>query len=141
MSLHPRICRPQAIYGDAAAFCIQVEGKGAPLHPSSDCDDQRPLCRSGNGARCTEASRSAGTDGRRLTRSRGVPEPGSRIQRECRAPDSLVMQRPRPAAALCHSDKRRSEAGREELLATPISLPSNERLVGAACIRANDGTN
>jgi hypothetical protein len=32
-------------FGDAAAFCVQVDDKGAPLAPAGPCDDQCPLCR------------------------------------------------------------------------------------------------
>ena len=35
----------KATFGDAAALCVQVDDKGAPLHPSGNCDDQCPLCR------------------------------------------------------------------------------------------------
>jgi hypothetical protein len=35
----------KATFGDAAALCLQVDDKGAPLHPSGHCDDQCPLCR------------------------------------------------------------------------------------------------
>ena len=65
----------KATFGDAAAFCVQVDDKRAPLHPSGHCDDQCPPCRSGSGARCAEASRSSGAGRRRLpARSRGRTE-------------------------------------------------------------------
>ncbi len=35
----------KATFGDAAALCIQVDDKGAPLAPKGTCDDQCPLCR------------------------------------------------------------------------------------------------
>jgi hypothetical protein len=35
----------KASFGDAAALCIQTDGKGAPLSPLGDCDDHCPLCR------------------------------------------------------------------------------------------------
>jgi hypothetical protein len=34
----------RATFGDAAALCIQTDGKGAPLAPAGDCDDHCPLC-------------------------------------------------------------------------------------------------
>ena len=34
----------KATFGDAAALCVQVDGKGAPLSPAGHCDDQCPLC-------------------------------------------------------------------------------------------------
>jgi hypothetical protein len=33
-----------ATFGDAAALCVQTDGKGAPLAPAGDCDDHCPLC-------------------------------------------------------------------------------------------------
>ena len=35
----------KATFGDAAALCVEVDGKGAPLAPAGHCDDQCPLCR------------------------------------------------------------------------------------------------
>jgi hypothetical protein len=35
----------KATFGDAAALCVEVDGKGAPLPPAGHCDDQCPLCR------------------------------------------------------------------------------------------------
>jgi hypothetical protein len=35
----------KAAFGDAAALCVEVDGKGAPLAPAGHCDDQCPLCR------------------------------------------------------------------------------------------------
>jgi hypothetical protein len=34
----------KATFGDAAALCVQVDDKGAPLAPAGRCDDQCPLC-------------------------------------------------------------------------------------------------
>jgi hypothetical protein len=33
-----------ATFGDAAALCVQSDGKGAPDAPAGDCDDHCPLC-------------------------------------------------------------------------------------------------
>ncbi len=33
-----------ATFGDAAALCVETDGKGAPLAPAGDCDDHCPLC-------------------------------------------------------------------------------------------------
>ena len=35
----------KATFGDAAALCVEVGRKGAPLSPAGHCDDQCPLCR------------------------------------------------------------------------------------------------
>jgi hypothetical protein len=35
----------KATFGDAAALCVEVDDKGAPLAPAGKCDDQCPLCR------------------------------------------------------------------------------------------------
>ncbi len=35
----------KATFGDAAALCVHLDGKGAPLAPAGRCDDQCPLCR------------------------------------------------------------------------------------------------
>jgi hypothetical protein len=35
----------KATFGDAAALCVEVDGKGAPRPPAGHCDDQCPLCR------------------------------------------------------------------------------------------------
>jgi hypothetical protein len=35
----------KATFGEAAALCVEVDGKGAPLAPAGHCDDQCPLCR------------------------------------------------------------------------------------------------
>ena len=37
----------KATFGDAAALCVEADGKGAPLAPSGRCDDQCSLCRFG----------------------------------------------------------------------------------------------
>jgi hypothetical protein len=35
----------KATFGDAAALCVQFDGKGSPDAPAGDCDDHCPLCR------------------------------------------------------------------------------------------------
>jgi hypothetical protein len=35
----------KATFGDAAALCVEVDGKAAPISPAGHCDDQCPLCR------------------------------------------------------------------------------------------------
>jgi hypothetical protein len=35
----------KATFGDAAALCVQAEGKGVPGAPGGCCDDQCPFCR------------------------------------------------------------------------------------------------
>jgi len=35
----------RATFGDAAALCVEVNDKGAPISPAGHCDDQCPLCR------------------------------------------------------------------------------------------------
>ena len=35
----------RATFGDAAALCVQVDDKGAPVMPAGHCDDQCRLCR------------------------------------------------------------------------------------------------
>ncbi len=35
----------KAIFGDAAALCVQVDDKGVPTAPAGHCDDDCPLCR------------------------------------------------------------------------------------------------
>jgi len=34
----------KAVFGDAAALCVQSDDPGAPGAPSGDCDDHCPLC-------------------------------------------------------------------------------------------------
>jgi hypothetical protein len=36
-----------ATFGDAAALCVETDGKSAPLSPAGHGDDQCPLCRFG----------------------------------------------------------------------------------------------
>ena len=33
-----------ATFGEAAALCVEIDGRGAPLAPAGDCDDHCPLC-------------------------------------------------------------------------------------------------
>ena len=40
----------KATFGDAAALCVQVDDKGAPLAPTGSCDDHCPICRLSAGA-------------------------------------------------------------------------------------------
>ncbi len=35
----------KAVFGDAAALCVQVDDKGSPTSPAGHCDDDCPLCR------------------------------------------------------------------------------------------------
>ena len=35
----------KALFGDAAAFCVNIDDKGAPGAPSGHCDDECPFCR------------------------------------------------------------------------------------------------
>ncbi len=35
----------KATFGEAAAVCVQTDGKGGPAAPARDCDDHCPLCR------------------------------------------------------------------------------------------------
>lgn len=35
----------KATFGDAAALCLEFDGKDTPLSPTGHCDDQCPLCR------------------------------------------------------------------------------------------------
>jgi hypothetical protein len=34
----------KATFGDAAALCVQSDGRGGPDAPAGDCDDHCPLC-------------------------------------------------------------------------------------------------
>ncbi len=34
----------KAVFGDAAALCVQTDDKGGPAAPAGDCDDHCPLC-------------------------------------------------------------------------------------------------
>ncbi len=34
----------RATFGEAAALCVQSDGKGGPEAPAGDCDDHCPLC-------------------------------------------------------------------------------------------------
>ena len=59
-------CRPQGDLRRRSGVLRPSRRQRAPLHPSGHCDDHCPLCRSGSGARCAEASRSSGAGRRRL---------------------------------------------------------------------------
>jgi hypothetical protein len=34
----------KATFGEAAALCVESDGKGGPLAPAGDCEDHCPLC-------------------------------------------------------------------------------------------------
>lgn len=34
----------KAVFGDAAALCVQTDDKGGPASPAGDCDDHCPIC-------------------------------------------------------------------------------------------------
>ena len=121
----------QATFGDAAAFCVLVDDKGASLDPSGHCDDHCPPCHSGSGAHCAEGSRSSGADRRRCrlgaATERGAPslEFSERVEPRFRYND----RGPRRLCAARQSKVRSGPprgvgyADRQVVLARPLHRP------------------
>jgi methionine-rich copper-binding protein CopC len=105
-------CRPHSDLRRRSGVLSPGRRQGRAPPPSGHCDDQCPRCRSGSGGHRAEVSRSDGAGRRQLPHARSRARTGA---------PSLEFSEGVEPRFLCRSDKRRSGAGKQEVLVTPIA--------------------